>query len=331
MSTKISIIVPVYNVEKYLRECIDSVLAQTFTDFELLLIDDGSTDSSGVICDEYSHTDPRVKVHHKKNGGLSSARNAGIGLAKGKYIIFLDSDDFWTGDNSLKDLYALAEDNNVDVLRGEYISINEKYEKIKTIKREKEGLDNIILDSASFYINAIAGENFSVLFLFKKDAINELRFNEDLKIQEDIDFNIRFFSTQHRCLYTRTTFYVYRKRSNSITTLPKVYHLKDAFYICDIFEKYAYISSDPQIQKEYKKQSVLKYLRTLNSMVEAPYYNNFKEVSETIELNSIYYKTVKRLIKYRVINKKSMLILFPPLLYIKALHFKIYLYNMLYK
>lgn len=92
-SPKISIIVPVYKVEKYLPECIDSILAQTYTDFELLLIDDGSPDNSGQICDEYASRDPRIRVFHKENGGVSSARNLGIEHAKGEWITFVDSDD----------------------------------------------------------------------------------------------------------------------------------------------------------------------------------------------------------------------------------------------
>lgn len=98
---KISVIVPVYNTEKYLRRCIDSILAQTFIDFELLLIDDGSKDSSGAICDEYAAKDPRVRVFHKENGGVSSARNAGLANARGEWISFVDSDD-WVDHNFLE-------------------------------------------------------------------------------------------------------------------------------------------------------------------------------------------------------------------------------------
>src|SRR5690606_22590995 len=90
---KVSVIIPVYNTENYLRECLDSILAQTFTDFEVLLINDGSTDSSGKICDEYAEKDSRIKVFHKENGGVSSARNLGLDNAKGEWICFVDSDD----------------------------------------------------------------------------------------------------------------------------------------------------------------------------------------------------------------------------------------------
>ena len=92
--SKISIIVPVYNTEKYLRCCIDSILVQTFADFELLLINDGSTDSSGTICEEYALEDRRVRVFHKENGGVSSARNVGLDNARGEWITFVDSDDY---------------------------------------------------------------------------------------------------------------------------------------------------------------------------------------------------------------------------------------------
>lgn len=90
----ISVIVPVYNVEKYLRKCIDSILCQTYKNFEIILIDDGSSDNSGKICDEYLNRDERISVFHKKNQGLSEARNTGIKKAKGKYLTFVDSDDF---------------------------------------------------------------------------------------------------------------------------------------------------------------------------------------------------------------------------------------------
>ena len=91
---QISVIVPVYQVEAYLPQCIDSILAQTFRDFELILVDDGSQDRSGAICDEYAGRDERVRVLHKENGGLSDARNAGLEQAKGDYFLFVDSDDF---------------------------------------------------------------------------------------------------------------------------------------------------------------------------------------------------------------------------------------------
>lgn len=115
----ISIIVPVYNAEKYIHKCIDSILSQTFADFELLLIDDGSRDNSGKICDEYANKDFRIKVFHKENGGVSSARQYGTEKANGEYIIHADSDD-WVESNMLEDLYNCATKENADMIICDY-------------------------------------------------------------------------------------------------------------------------------------------------------------------------------------------------------------------
>ena len=111
----VSVIIPVYNVEKYLAECVDSVLCQTYTDYEVILVDDGATDSSGQICDDYARKDPRIRVIHQPNGGLSAARNTGLNAARGEYIYFLDSDDYITSD-ALEYMVATAEQAQADVV-----------------------------------------------------------------------------------------------------------------------------------------------------------------------------------------------------------------------
>lgn len=113
----ISVIVPVYNVEQYLERCVDSILAQTYSNLELILVDDGAKDSSGVICDAYAQKDTRVRVIHKENGGLSSARNAGIDIAQGEYISFVDSDD-WIEPDALENLLNTAVQNQVELVIG---------------------------------------------------------------------------------------------------------------------------------------------------------------------------------------------------------------------
>ena len=117
---QISIIVPVYNVEPYLHKCIDSILAQTFTDFECILIDDGSPDNCPAICDEYATKDNRIILLHQKNAGVSAARNAGLNIAKGEWIGFVDSDD-WIEKNALELLYNKQRETSADIIIGSFI------------------------------------------------------------------------------------------------------------------------------------------------------------------------------------------------------------------
>lgn len=112
---RLSVIVPVYNTEKYLRECIDSILAQTFTDFELILVDDGSTDKSGEVCNAYSQLDSRVRVIHQKNSGVTAARKQGVEIAEGEYISFVDSDD-WIEPNMFQDMLMKVDLHNADMV-----------------------------------------------------------------------------------------------------------------------------------------------------------------------------------------------------------------------
>ena len=188
----VSIIVPIYNVENYLVECINSVLAQTYTNFELLLVNDGSTDNSGIICNSFLVKDNRIRVFNKDNGGLSSARNYGLDKSIGDYIIFLDSDDYWLSTDCLEKLVKVAVDYNADIVRGEYKEVDEvgadlllkdfSYKSDKQLK---------ILSSSEFYNWIINGENFSVLFLFRKKLFDSgLRYDEQRSFQEDIELNI---------------------------------------------------------------------------------------------------------------------------------------------
>ena len=110
---KFSVIIPIYKVEQYLRQCVDSVLAQTYTDVEIILVDDGSPDSCPAICDEYAKKDSRIKVIHKPNGGLSDARNAGLDMAQGEYVLFLDSDDWWDDKDALRKTDASLKDTHL--------------------------------------------------------------------------------------------------------------------------------------------------------------------------------------------------------------------------
>lgn len=117
-AVSVSVIAPVYNVEKYIDRCIKSVLGQTLRDIELILVDDGSPDDCGKICDGYAATDSRIKVIHKENGGVSAARNDGLSIATGEYVIFVDSDD-WVEPDACEVMYQSAKNNNADIVIGD--------------------------------------------------------------------------------------------------------------------------------------------------------------------------------------------------------------------
>ena len=179
---KISVIVPVYNVEKYLHRCIDSILTQTFTDFELLLIDDGSKDNSGKICDEYAEKDKRIRVFHKENGGVSSARNLGLDNAGGEWICFADSDD-WVKNNWLE-IFSKSFNHGDLIISGYYEVKN------NTIIREKGVFNQPSLLST---VSILEKKNiFGYLWCkcFKRSIINkyQIRFGLKYRIWEDVEF-----------------------------------------------------------------------------------------------------------------------------------------------
>lgn len=125
---KVTVIIPIYNVEKYLKEAIESTINQTHSNIEIILVDDGSTDNSGIICDEFAKKDTRIKVIHKTNGGLSDARNAGLDATTGKYIMFLDSDDFLELD-AVENMYKEITEKDADYVIGNYINADEDGQK----------------------------------------------------------------------------------------------------------------------------------------------------------------------------------------------------------
>lgn len=187
---KISVIVPVYNTEQYLPRCIDSILAQTFTDFELLLIDDGSTDSSGEICDEYAHKDSRVRVFHKENGGVCSARNVGLDYAKGIWVTFADSDDYVTP--MWLELFIKGNKFDIVVCGIEFDrKFNDSFPYSKIGLTYNGNACNGLLKLYSFpMIGSLCNKCFKRTIIEK----NSLRLSEDFDVQEDEEFFMRYMS-----------------------------------------------------------------------------------------------------------------------------------------
>ena len=214
---KISVIVPVYNTEKYLRKCVDSILAQTFTDFELLLIDDGSTDNSGKICDEYALKDNRVKVIHKENGGVSRARNLGIDNAQGEYLSFIDSDDYIRPD-MYAELVAVADKYNVDLAVSD-IELNGRILTNKTPaerKLEKQEIHDTVLPYFTQSNNTGAGAYTTMLIKRSVLIENTVRFYEDFAFQEDLMFVINVYANISSMYYLPKTFYEYTTHSTGL-------------------------------------------------------------------------------------------------------------------
>lgn len=283
---KISVIVPVYNVEKYLDECIQSIVAQTFKDIEIILVDDGSTDSSSLICDQWMQKDERIRVIHKINTGVSDTRNHGIDRAKGKYIMFLDADDYWYEPTALNLLVQTAEKNNLDIVRGEYKAVDEKGKDLffHLITKRKQNVSYKVIGSGTFYTDAMGGENFLWLSLFKKDAIGIQRFNPNRSFLEDAEFYTKLLLKPLRCMYIPFRFYAYRKISTSASNTPKIKNLSDSFEMCDLFHECALQARDEKLKISYRYNSIMMYYWTLETLSSAPYYAKHPSIIKELSL-----------------------------------------------
>lgn len=202
----ISVIVPVYNAEKCLHRCIDSILSQTFTDFELLLIDDGSKDSSGKICDEYAEKDCRVRVFHKENGGVSSARNMGLDNAKGEWVTFVDADDRIVDGFS----FAVMSDAKEDFIVFAYREIAGGME--YDGKNILEGVWASETEMKEFLSRNIEMSIMKVPWakFYKRSLIGNLRFDAHIRVCEDILFVLNYLSHVKSCRVCEDKMYVYK-------------------------------------------------------------------------------------------------------------------------
>lgn len=217
---KVSIIMPVYNSEKYLKKAVDSVIKQEFDGFELILVDDGSPDNSGAICDEYADKYDHVKVIHKKNGGICSARNAGIDVAVGEYIGFCDNDDEYLP-GLIEENYKLAKANDVDLMR---------YAKIKRLEKDDgrvwetiAQIKDMFISKKEFYkhYNNIRREDTIWTGFYKKSIIDKynIRFDENYRFgSEDLNFNLRFLKYCEKLGFNSKAYYSWTQRDSHSTS-----------------------------------------------------------------------------------------------------------------
>ena len=236
-----SIVIPVYNVENYLRQCVESVLTQTFENIEVILVDDGSPDNCPAICDEYARQDPRVRVIHKANGGLSDARNCGIRAARGQYMLFLDSDDYWGDPEALETVHRrigqYGESADMVMFQAQLIYPD------GTIIPDKNGFPEHFNEMAKEESLVYMVENGLLIgsacskvvrrsFLLEHD----LFFKVGIK-SEDVHWIFRVAEAMPKYQYTDQYFYMYRKgRSGSITTTVSFAHLCQ---LADMLEEFS--------------------------------------------------------------------------------------------
>lgn len=220
----ISIIVPIYNKEDYLRQCLDSIINQSYTNFEVLLVNDGSTDSSGIICQEYSERDSRFRYIEKKNGGVSSARNLGLERSEGAYITFIDSDD-WVEFNYLEVLYNALRENNTDVAISSYKSYyldgnfylrvysSQEEEFLRIGKRNRDVFLEEFpkLGKLNHDFHCIASK------LFKRELLESQKFDESINYGEDLYFFFNLYLKMQSIIYVKEATYIYRQHGTNIT------------------------------------------------------------------------------------------------------------------
>lgn len=289
----ISVIVPVYNVEQYLKKCVDSIINQTYLNIEILLVDDGSTDNSGKICDEIKKRDKRIKVIHKENGGLSDARNTGLDIFKGEYVTFVDSDD-WINEEYISYLYGLIKKYNVELSVCEIINITDSG---KILNKNLENLQEFTLDEKEAVHELLKSELFSTSVcgkLYNRKIFLNRRFPIG-KLYEDIPVTYDILLKGVKLAFGARGLYYYLTRNNSITTIKfKPSRMDAIFFVEDAMEKVAL--KYPEFKEEINIRIFCAYFALLNS------FGNDKD--------SIYYKrvTLSKLRKLRIkvlFSKKS--------------------------
>jgi len=212
---KISIIIPIFNVENYIADCIESVISQTYQNIEIILIDDGSTDNSGLVCDKYKNIDNRVKVYHKKNGGVSSSRNYGLKKATGNYIFFMDSDDLLKKD-TIELLYYNIKTYKSDMAccgfsRVDYYTCKKYSDEMNQFKNNFLDINDETIGSCAYMSSCVWGK------LMRKTILNDIFFPNEKMISEDMIFNLKILPNIKRISFTNSIGYIYRVHSSSLT------------------------------------------------------------------------------------------------------------------
>ncbi len=228
MGETISVVIPIYGVEAYLEECLESVVNQTWRDLEILLVDDASPDGCGAICDRYGSEDGRIRVIHKeRNGGLAEARNTGMEHATGKYLFFADSDD-WLAADTLERLYEGLMKYQADCAVGACVTVLEREDGKQEVRRGKGSRERCESAREAMEHVLLAGSS-SCNRLYKREMLEGLCFPEN-RINEDEPFALQAYERMDRIAFLDCETYFYRKRANSITTSAFSVKMADCVY-----------------------------------------------------------------------------------------------------
>lgn len=271
---KFSLIVPIYKVERYLSKCIESIINQTYTNFEVILVNDGSPDACGKICDDYALRDNRIKVIHKENGGVSSARNIGIENASGEYIWFIDSDD-WIERYSLQVLADQLEGSKSNLVIFDSNIIENKNIKINRFNESCNSIHRITMEKffEEYYFKYKVGfEIWNKIYSRKVIFDNNIRFAEDEKIGEDLFFNIQYYTKIKSLNYNKSVLYNYVIREGSaMSNLCKSRH-KNLMSVYFKIQKYF-------IENNYSKE-ILQYIFIMHLISGINYSKKAKLTAE---------------------------------------------------
>ncbi|MDA3077966.1 glycosyltransferase family 2 protein [Campylobacter sp. JMF_06 NA1] len=272
----ISIVIPVYNVEKYLKECLDSVTNQTYKNLEIILIDDGSTDSSGKMCDEFIKKDNRIRVIHKQNGGLSSARNAGLDVMQGEYLAFVDSDDM-IDETYIETLYDMIKKYNtkISMVSFEKFTDTEYIQEIKQQNLNNKTIQAFNIEEffKNYLISKTNFHNFNWRCLYHKSIFKNLRFPIGI-LFEDVAIYFDVFSNQDTMYISNKKLYFYRQnRPGAIThSINKKY-----FAVLEVYKNFTdnIVKKYPNLKKEANLKMCISNLM-LAKMVMKDKSNEFK-------------------------------------------------------
>lgn len=262
---RFSVILPIYNVEKYLHECVDSILAQTFRDYEIILVDDGSTDNSPAICDAYARKYDFISVIHKKNGGLSDARNYGTEAAKGEYIVYIDSDDFIVSETFFEDLNEKA-DNSPDLIFYKYVKF---FDDTKEYGKCNFTYENAIKeDSYAKQITALVKDDAFYGMAWIKAIKREIIKDHDIMFEagllgEDMEWNYHIVSNSHSIVFADKSYIAYRQRSGSITSTHRLKNLTDFIYVLEKWSEKIVSETEDEQLKTALLGSLAKYYSNL--------------------------------------------------------------------